>query len=284
MLKELQITQTITPRDSHALASYLKDIQTTQPLTPDEEVELAVRIQHGDMQARNELVRANLRFVISVAKSFQRSGVELADLISEGNIGLITAAERFDPTYGFKFDSYAIWWIRQSIMRALDKVTRAVHVPSNVASQMSKLRKAQAAFEQKNERLPTADELSEMVDIQGHRIQEIQDAYYRAMSLDAPITDDGDSTWADIFPSYEAADDKMMQESQRLELEQLISTLPERERLIIELSYGLNGDEQSMDMIAYQLQLTRERVRQLREKALRTLRLKLYYKHHRITA
>jgi len=279
-MKEIIIIPTITPRDSYTLNKYFNDIKSTQPLTPDEEVELAVRIQHGDTQARDELVKANLRFVISIAKQYYRPGIDLADLINEGNIGLIQAAERFDPTYGFKFDSYAIWWIRQAILNYISTIHRPIHIPVNVTNQMSKLRKAQAKFEQKYQRLPTADELSELVDIHSHRIQEIQDCYHGAMSLDTPITDDSDSTWADIFPSYEAADADLIKEATRQELEQKMSVLPERERQILLMCFGLEGEELSLDMIAFKLRITRERVRQLREHAIRTLRMN-YYKKHR---
>lgn len=279
-MKEIIIIPTITPRDSYALTRYFNDIKSNLPLTPEQEVELAVRIQHGDTQARDELVKANLRFVVSVAKQYNRPSIDLIDLINEGNIGLIQAAERYDPTYGFKFDSYAIWWIRRAISASLNQVYRTIRIPASVTRQMSILRKAQARFEQKYERLPSKEELSELVDMHDQRIQEIQDCYYRAMSLDTPITDDSDSTWADIFPSYESADEELMRESVCQELEQRISTLPKREQKILQMYFGLNGEEQSLDMIAYEMGLSRERVRQLREHALRTLRMNYYKKHH----
>jgi len=275
MIKELKIPFSITPRDSQALLRYFADISPLHPLTPDEEVELASRIHHGDKEARDTLVRANLRFVISVAKQYQNAGIALEDLINEGNIGLIRAAERFDPTRGFKFDTFAVWWIRQAITTALADSSRMVRLPLNVVGQISRIRKAETAFEQKYERMPSADELSELLDIPVERIQELRSNGNRSISLDAPLSDDTDTTMGEMLISThsDSTDGGLMQESLRYDLGRVLETLPNREAEIIKKSFGLYGEsEQSIDNIAMTMHLTRERVRQLREKALRTLR------------
>lgn len=273
MVKEIKISHSITPRDNRALVQYLNDINGTHPLTPDEEVELSMRIQEGDMAARNELVRANLRFVVSVAKQYQNTGVELEDLINEGNIGLIRAAERFDPTRGFKFDTFAVWWIRQAIITALAEVSRTVRLPLNVVNQITRIKKAMAAFEQEHNRVPSNEELSAMVNLPIERISDILDMTYRTMSLDTPMAEDSDTTIGDMMASSIAATDaELMTESMRHDLGIVLSKLPVRERDILRMFFGLDSKEYSLEEIADMLHLSRERVRQLREKALRSLR------------
>jgi len=273
MLKELRIYQSITPRDSQSLKQYFADVNSTHPLTPDEEVELSMRIQAGDTSARNELVQANLRFVISVAKQYQNSGVSLEDLINEGNIGLIRAAERFDPTRGFKFATFAVWWIRQSITTFLAEVSRTVRLPLNVVGQLTKLRKAEARFEQDNQRLPSIDELADLVDMPEDRVRELLSSSSRTTSLDAPLTDDSESTMMDVLvsPSSDPADAGLIYESLNHDLSKALDSLPEREGAILRRHFGLDGQEETLDEIAVHFHITRERVRQLREKAIRTL-------------
>lgn len=272
MIKELKITQSITRRDSRSLEQYFSDITASKPLTPEQEVELAMRIKQGDIAARNELVQANLRFVVSVAKQYQTIGLPLDDLINEGNIGLIRAAEKFDPTRGFKFDTFAVWWIRQAISSALADVGRPVRLPLNMVVWVSKIRKAQVYFEQKNERLPTIGELSELVNMPEEKVRDVLANTNQAMSLDMPLKDDSDTTVGDmLIASSDATDATMEAESLRYDLNRAMMTLSPREAEIIRLSYGFDGVTMTLDEIAESFNLTRERVRQLREKALATL-------------
>lgn len=272
-MKEIKITKSITPRESKAMTRYLSDIANTHPLTPEEEVELAVRIQQGDEEARNSLVTANLRFVVSVAKQYQNLGIPLEDLINEGNIGLIRAAERFDHTRGFKFATFAVWWIRQAISAYVAINSRAVRLPQNVTDKISRIRSASAAFEQEHLRQPTTSELADLVGLEEEKIDEYMNAYHHSYSLDAPLSNDTDTCVADMLvdSSVGPTDSQLMSESLRDDLLTVINTLPERERKVIELHFGLHGKPISLEMIAIDMHITRERVRQLREKAIRHL-------------
>lgn len=273
MISELKIAPNITPRDSESLKRYLVEVNTTYPLTPDQEVELALRIQRGDLQARNELVQANLRFVISIAKQYQNTGVPLEDLINEGNIGLIRAAERFDSTRGFKFDTFAVWWIRQAITSSLADVSRMVRLPVNLVGQLIRMRKVEATLEQLYERQPTADEIGERMNMPVERVMELMNHTSRTTSLDAPLTEDSESTLMDVLVSAheDATDATLISESLAHDLNQALASLPQREGYILRTSFGLDGAAESLEMIAQDLHITRERVRQLREKAVRTL-------------
>jgi len=273
MQKELKISQSITPRDSKSLMRYFNDITSTHPLSPDEEVDLALCIRHGDVEARNRLVQANLRFVVSVAKQYQNTGVSLEDLINEGNIGLIRAAERFDPTRGFKFDTFAVWWIRQAITTALADLGRTIRLPLNVVGQVARIHKAEQEFEQKYERLPSTSELSELLDMPEERIFELTNNTSRTTSLDMPLTDDSDSTMADMLSSpIESTDSRLLHESLRYDLEQALATLTIREADIVRMCFGLGTEELSLDSIAAAQHLSRERVRQIQNRAIRMLR------------
>ncbi|MCQ2342867.1 MAG: sigma-70 family RNA polymerase sigma factor [Paludibacteraceae bacterium] len=273
-MHQIRIFSSITPRDTEALARYFRDISATTPLTPDEEVELAVRIQSGDCEARNELVQANLRFVVSVAKQYMNRGIALDDLINEGNIGLIQAAERFDPTRGFKFSTFAVWWIRRAITSSLGDNLRMVRLPMNVVSMVSRLKREAARFEQIHQRMPSVDELAEISGIDAERITDVWNQIPSLASLDSPLTDDSESTMCDVLPDVatDSTDSGLIKESLHQDMEHALNRLPEREASIMRWSFGIDTQEMTMDEIAERMHLTRERVRQLRERALRLMR------------
>jgi len=275
-MRQLKITNLITNRDSATVEKYFTEIAKEELLTPDEEVDLARRIKQGDQQALEKLVRANLRFVVSVAKQYHHGSMPLNDLINEGNVGLIKAAKMFDETKGFKFISYAVWWIRQAIMEALDKHSRIVRIPSNKIGELSKISQAVSVIEQKFEREPTTEELAEFMGLQTEDIKNANTAAIRQSSLDAPFGDDEDGTLLDVMPNPDSQPvDAVLsdKDSLRIELERLMSKLTDREQEIIRRFYGI-GFEYSLSLedIAQEMGLTRERVRQIREVALKKLR------------
>lgn len=273
-MRQLKITKSITNRDSSSLEKYLQEVGKEDLLTPDEEVELAQRIKKGDKVALEKLTRANLRFVISVAKQYQFQGLSLPDLINEGNLGLIKAAERFDETKGFKFISYAVWWIRQSILQAIAEQSRVVRLPLNKVGSINKLHKAYSKLEQENDRTPTAEELAEMVDLPKEKVEKTLQLSGKPLSMDAPFDDDEDGSLLDVMENGDApdADGTLMNESLSREIERTLSVLPEKEKAVIKYFFGLGVPEMSLEEIGQKLNLTRERVRQIKEKGIRRLR------------
>ena len=273
-MKEFKISPSITPRESENISRYFANIASTHPLAPDQEADLAVRIHKGDLQARNELVTANLRFVVSVAKQYQNMGVSLDDLISEGNIGLVKAAERFDPTKGFKFATFAVWWIRQAIMLFLVDKSRMVRLPQNIVNVLSRIRNAANAFEQENQRTPSMEELAERTGMSVEKVEEYLGHTTSTISLDTPLSADSDATVGEMLPdtSSDAADEKLMAESLRHDLQVALSSCSRREQEIIRMYYGLDGEARSMDEIAMDYHLSRERVRQLIDRSIATIR------------
>lgn len=273
-MRQLKITKSITNRDSSSLEKYLQEVGKEELLTPDEEVELAQRIKKGDKAALEKLTRANLRFVISVAKQYQFQGLSLPDLINEGNLGLIKAAERFDETKGFKFISYAVWWIRQSILQAIAEQSRVVRLPLNKVGSINKLHKAYSKLEQENDRTPTSEELAEMVDLPKEKVEKTLQLSGKPLSMDAPFDDDGDGSLLDVMENEDApdADGTLMNESLSREIERTLSVLPEKEKAVIKYFFGLGVSEMSLEEIGQKLNLTRERVRQIKEKGIRRLR------------
>jgi RNA polymerase primary sigma factor len=273
-MRQLKITKSITNRDSSSLEKYLQEVGKEDLLTPDEEVELAQRIKKGDKAALEKLTRANLRFVISVAKQYQFQGLSLPDLINEGNLGLIKAAERFDETKGFKFISYAVWWIRQSILQAIAEQSRVVRLPLNKVGSINKLHKAYSKLEQENDRTPTAEELAEMVDLPKDKVEKTLQLSGKPLSMDAPFDDDEDGSLLDVMENSDApnADGTLMNESLSREIDRTLSVLPEKEKAVIKYFFGLGVPEMSLEEIGQKLNLTRERVRQIKEKGIRRLR------------
>jgi len=273
-MRQLKITKSITNRESASLDKYLQEIGRYELISVEEEVELAQRIRKGDQTAIDKLTRANLRFVVSVAKQYQNQGLSLPDLINEGNLGLIKAAEKFDETRGFKFISYAVWWIRQSIMQAINEQSRIVRLPLNQVSSLSKFNKAVAKFEQENERKPSPEELSKMLEISKEKIMDTMRVSGRHVSVDAPFVNGEDNSLLDVLVNSDSpnADNKLLNESLAKEIERAFATLTERERLILKLSFGITLPEMSLEEIGEQFGLTRERVRQIKEKAIRRLR------------
>ena len=273
-MRQLKITKSITNRESESLDRYLQEIGREEMISVEEEVELAQRIKHGDHKALERLTKANLRFVVSVAKQYQNQGLSLADLINEGNMGLIKAAERFDETRGFKFISYAVWWIRQSILQAIADQSRIVRVPLNQAGAVNKINRVLSKFEQENERRPSIDEISENVDLPHEKIEEALNANTRHVSMDAPFVDGDENSLLDVLENENSprADRQLVLESLRAEIQLALKTLNERERNIIEAFYGLGTPELTLDEIGQKYGLTRERVRQIKEKAIRRLR------------
>jgi RNA polymerase primary sigma factor len=275
-MRQLKITNTITNRDSATIEKYFNEVSKIPLLTLEEEVELAQRIKQGDHLALEKLVKANLRFVVSVAKQYHHSKVPLNDLINEGNLGLIKAAKMFDETKGFKFISYAVWWIRQSIMQALAEHSRLVRIPANKIGELSKINQAVSTMEQHFEREPTIEELADFLKINVDDIKSANTASIRQSSLDAPFEDDESGSLLDVLanPDASPADNGLENtDSLRVELERLLSTLTEREREIIRRFFGIGFEyNQSLEDIAANLGLTRERVRQIKETALKKLR------------
>ena len=273
MMRQLKISKSITKRDA-SLDKYLQEISREQQITVDEEVELAQRIRKGDNVALDKLVRANLRFVVSVAKQYQNQGMSLPDLINEGNVGLIKAAMRFDETRGFKFISYAVWWIRQSILQALAEQSRMVHLPLNQVGMLNRVNKASLKFEQEHERKPSPEELAEMLDLPVEKIAESLKQTGRHLSMDAPFAEGEDNSLVDVLSNDDAprADQGLASESLTHDIDRVLSTLASRERDIVKSFFGIGTREMTLDEIACEFGLTRERVRQIKEKALRGLR------------
>jgi len=274
-MRQLKITPSITNRDSASLDKYLQEIGREELITIENEVELAQRIRKGDRAALNKLVRANLRFVVSVAKQYQNQGLSLPDLIDEGNLGLIKAAEKFDETRGFKFISYAVWWIRQSILQALAEQSRIVRLPLNQVGSLNKINKAFSKFEQENERLPSVEELAEALDVPLDKISDTIKVSGRHISVDAPFVEGEDNSLLDVLMNDDSpvADQKLMNESLLKEIDRALdSMLAERERDIVRMFFGIGSQEMTLEEIGDKLGLTRERVRQIKEKAIRRLR------------
>ena len=270
----MKITKSITNRDGESLDKYLQEISKEELLTVEEEVELAARVKKGDQKALETLTRANLRFVVSVAKQYQNQGLSLPDLINEGNLGLIKAAERFDETRGFKFISYAVWWIRQSMLQAIAEQSRIVRLPLNQVSSVNKISQVLSRFEQENERRPSVDEISEQVDLPLEKIDEALSINGKHVSVDAPFADGEDNSLLDVLvnDNSPSADKQLVLESLRQEIQKALSCLNERERMIIEAYYGIEQPEMTLEEIGTRYGLTRERVRQIKEKAIRRLR------------
>ena len=273
-MRQLKITKSITNREGESLDKYLQEISKEGLLTVEEEVELAARVRKGDQKALETLTRANLRFVVSVAKQYQNQGLSLPDLINEGNLGLIKAAERFDETRGFKFISYAVWWIRQSILQAIAEQSRIVRLPLNQVSSVNKISQVLSRFEQENERRPSVDEISEQVDLPLEKIDEALSINGKHVSVDAPFADGEDSSLLDVLvnDNSPSADKQLVLESLRQEIQKALSCLNERERMIIEAYFGIEQPEMTLEEIGTKYGLTRERVRQIKEKAIRRLR------------
>ena len=273
-MRQLKITNSITSRGSQSLEDYLNDISKQPLLTAEEEVKLAQRIHNDDREALERLVCDNLRFVVSVAKQYQNQGLTLPDLINEGNIGLIKAAEKFDETRGFKFISYAVWWIRQSILQALAEQSRMVRLPLNQVSAVSRINKLIMKFEQEHERKPSAYELSELIDETPEKIRDSLRANGRPMSINAPLGEGDDSTLLEVISDENTpqADRGMIDKSLATEIERMLDTLDEREKTIVEMCFGINNREMTLDELSEKFGLSRERVRQIREKALLKLR------------
>jgi RNA polymerase primary sigma factor len=273
-MRQLKITKSITNRESASLNTYIQEVSREGLITVEEEVELAQAIRKGDHRALDKLTRANLRFVISVAKQYQNQGLSLSDLINEGNLGLIKAAEKFDETRGFKFISYAVWWIRQSILQALAEQSRIVRLPLNQVGSLNKISKAFSRFEQENERKPSPEELAEELDIPVDKLSDTLKISGRHVSVDAPFVEGEDNSLLDVLVNDDApnADGELMNESLSKEINRALSTLTERESDIIKMFFGIDCQEVSIEEIGNKFGLTRERVRQIKEKAIRRLR------------
>ncbi|MCD6332496.1 MAG: sigma-70 family RNA polymerase sigma factor [Bacteroidales bacterium] len=273
-MRQLKITKSITNRESASLDKYLQEIGKEELITVEEEVELAQRIKKGDQVALEKLTKANLRFVVSVAKQYQNQGLSLPDLINEGNLGLIKAAEKFDETRGFKFISYAVWWIRQSILQALAEQSRIVRLPLNQVGSLNKINKAYSRFEQENERKPSAEELAAKLEIAPEKISDTMRVSGRHISVDAPFVEGEANSLLDVLINDDSpnADNSLINESLSREIDRALSTLTERERDIIKLFFGISCQEMTLEEIGEKFGLTRERVRQIKEKAIRRLR------------
>ncbi|MCL2561003.1 MAG: RNA polymerase sigma factor RpoD/SigA [Rikenellaceae bacterium] len=273
-MRQLKITKSITNRESASLDKYLQEIGKEDLITVEEEVELAQRIKKGDQEALEKLTKANLRFVVSVAKQYQNQGLSLPDLINEGNLGLIKAAEKFDETRGFKFISYAVWWIRQSILQALAEQSRIVRLPLNQVGSLNKINKAFARFEQKHERVPSAEELARELDLPKEKVSDTLRVSGRHISVDAPFADGEDNSLLDVLVNSDSpnADRGLINESLSTEVDRALSTLTEREKDIVKYFFGIGCQEMTLEEIGEKFGLTRERVRQIKEKAIRRLR------------
>ena len=274
-MRQLKITKQVTNRETASLDKYLQEIGKVELITAEEEVELAQRIKQGDRAALEKLTKANLRFVVSVSKQYQNQGLSLPDLINEGNLGLIKAAQRFDETRGFKFISYAVWWIRQSILQALAEQSRIVRLPLNKIGSINKINKAYAKLEQEFEREPNAEEIADILEVTENEVKESMKNAGRHVSMDAPLIQDEDNTMYDVLRSEEAItpETELLYESLRKEIDRAISTLTPRESDVIKLYFGLNGSHpMTLEEIGEKFDLTRERVRQKKEKAIRRLK------------
>ncbi|MBM78644.1 MAG: RNA polymerase subunit sigma [Crocinitomicaceae bacterium] len=274
-MRQLKITKSITNRESQSLDKYLQEIGREDLITAEQEVELAQRIKQGDQEALEKLTKANLRFVVSVAKQYQNQGLTLPDLINEGNLGLIKAAQRFDETRGFKFISYAVWWIRQSVLQALAEQSRIVRLPLNQVGSLNKINKAFSKLEQEFERPPSAEELAKVLDLPEDKVKDSLKISGRHVSVDAPFTDGEDNSLLDVMVNNDSpkADIQLMHESLQREIERSLSTLSDRERDVISLFFGIGMQHGlTLEEIGAKFDLTRERVRQIKEKAIRRLR------------
>lgn len=274
MMRQLKITVAITSRGSEALERYLQDISKEEMVSTDEEVELAKRIRQGDKNALERLVKANLRFVVSVAKQYQGQGLELTDLINEGNVGLINAAMKFDETRGFKFISYAVWWVRQSILQALADKSRLVRLPLNQIGYVSKVNHFYHDFMQKNNRAPSLDEVADALGMEKSKVNAALLTSGKHISMNAPLIDDEDGCLLDLLTNDDKgnADSSLISDSLKEEVHHALDLLPERESQVIRMYFGINTPELSLEEIGEKLNLSRERVRQIKEKALTLLR------------
>jgi RNA polymerase primary sigma factor len=274
-MRQLKITKSITNRETASLDKYLQEIGKEELITADEEVQLAQRIKAGDQLALEKLTKANLRFVVSVAKQYQNQGLSLPDLINEGNLGLIKAARRFDETRGFKFISYAVWWIRQSILQALAEQSRIVRLPLNQVGSINKISKEASKLEQKYERPPSANEIAESLEVPEHKIADVLKISTRYVSMDAPLAQDEDSKFLDVYMNDDSpgTDEGLIRESLAREIQRSLATLTEKERDVINLYYGIGMNHGlTLEEIGAKFDLTRERVRQIKEKAIRRLK------------
>jgi len=274
-MRQLKITKSITNRNTASLDKYLQEIGKEDLITAEEEVELARRIKAGDNEALEKLTKANLRFVVSVAKQYQNQGLSLPDLINEGNVGLIKAAKRFDETRGFKFISYAVWWIRQSILQALAEQSRIVRLPLNQVGSLNKIKKVTSRLEQKYERPPSQDEIADEMEVPGHKINSTMKIATRFVSMDAPLASDEETKFVDVYVPTDSpsTDEDLMHESLGREIQRSLSTLSEKERDVINMYYGIGMNHGlTLEEIGAKFDLTRERVRQIKEKAIRRLR------------
>lgn len=284
-MRQLKITKSITNRESQSLEKYLQEIGKVELISPEEEVQLAMRIRNGDQRSLDRLVKSNLRFVVSVAKQYQNQGLTLPDLINEGNLGLIKAALRFDETRGFKFISYAVWWIRQSILQSLAEQSRIVRLPLNKVGLTNRISKAYQQLEQEYEREPTPEELADMLDISIDEINATMSVGFRHVSMDTPISDGDEGTLMDLMenPNADRTDEKLVhQESLRLEIARSLGTLTERQKDVVCFFFGIGVDHPlSLEDIGARFHLTRERVRQIKDKAITKLRSTNRSKHLR---
>ena len=273
-MRQLKIIKSITNRESASLEKYLQEIGKEEMISAEEEAELAQLIRKGDQKALERLTKANLRFVVSVAKQYQNQGMSLPDLINEGNLGLLKAAERFDETRGFKFISYAVWWIRQSILQAISEQSRIVRLPLNQVGSYNKINREISKFEQLNERRPSLDEIAEHVDLPADKIDEAMSVSGHHVSVDAPFAEGEDNSLLDVMVNEDipSTDKDLVMESLKSEIRHALSILSDRERKVIEDSYGINGQELTLEEIGVKYGLSRERVRQIKEKAIRKLR------------
>jgi len=274
-MRQLKIIKQVTNRETASLDKYLHEIGKVDLLNADEEVELARKVRNGDHQALAKLINANLRFVVSVSKQYQNQGLSLPDLINEGNLGLIKAAKRFDETRGFKFISYAVWWIRQSILQALAEQARIVRLPLNKIGSINKINRALSELEQKYEREPSIDEIAKAIELAPEEIKDAMRSSGRHISMDAPLTEDEDSDMYEVMLSEESPspDGNLLNDSLRKEIERALSSLTDREANIIKLYFGLNGKHPyTLEEIGEEFNLTRERVRQIKEKAIKRLK------------
>ena len=274
-MRQLKITKSITNRESQSLDKYLQEIGKEDLITAEDEVELAKRIKQGDQAALEKMTKANLRFVVSVAKQYQNQGLTLPDLINEGNLGLIKAAQRFDETRGFKFISYAVWWIRQSILQALAEQSRIVRLPLNQVGSLNKINKAFSRLEQEYERPPSSSEIAQALDLPEEKVADTMKVSGRHVSVDAPFVDGEDNSLLDVLVNNDSpkADTMLMRESLQREIERSLSTLTERERDVVKLFFGIGMNHGlTLEEIGSKFDLTRERVRQIKEKAIRRLR------------
>ena len=273
-MRQLKISKSITNRESAPLDKYMQEIGHEELLSVDEEVELAQKIRKGDRRALERLTRANLRFVVSVAKQYQNQGLSLPDLINEGNVGLIKAAEKFDETRGFKFISYAVWWIRQSILQAIAEQSRIVRLPLNQVGSVNKINRELNKFEQEHERRPSVDEIADRIDLPEEKIEEAMKANNRHVSMDAPFVEGEDISLLDVLAdsNMPMADKALVQESLRKEIDRAIDLLNDREQKVVRAFFGIGSPEMTLEEIGDKYNLTRERVRQIKEKAIRRLR------------